>query len=155
MLLHLGRAEDDPRCEPRGVTTSVCNRRRHPIVLFGYIPGLEICTVGELVDSLQGLAILIMQQYTYAGRGKTVHSWEQTSRGCAEDKRPEWGPGSNNPRIGVPQRQQFNSWSSVFEDDRALHTYNEPYDSDYSEHMNIPTCLSTTSTSDGDVDIIW
>ena len=44
-------------------------------VLGSYIPGLEICTVGALVESLQGPAILIMQQYACAGRGARVYSW--------------------------------------------------------------------------------
>jgi hypothetical protein len=117
-----------------------------------YIPGLELCTVGGLVDSLQGKVILIMQNYAYLGTGNTVHSWNQISRGCSK---PPWVPGNNNIKMEVPRRRQFNNWKGIFEDDRSLYSYDEPYDSDYSEqNIIIPTCLRITSQSGEDIDII-
>ena len=127
-------------------------------VLGNYIPGLEICTVGALVQSLQGPAILFMQEYAYSGIGRTVHSWNQVSHGCPTHTfaftLPQWGSGNDNVRIEVPQRTQFNSWSGCFADDRSLYSYDEPYDADYSENVIIPTCLRTKSNSHTDIDII-
>ena len=57
------------------------SRTRHSVnvtkVMGTYIPGLELCTVGAVVKTRQGLKILVMEQYAYAGSGKAVHSYEQ------------------------------------------------------------------------------
>jgi len=49
-------------------------------VMGTYIPGLEICTVGAVVSTTRGTKILVMEQYAYAGSGKTVHSCAQIKR---------------------------------------------------------------------------
>ena len=54
----------------------------------------------------------------------------------------------------VPQRRQFNNWKGIFEDNRSLYAYDEPYDSDFSEEDNIPTCLRTKCQNGNDIDII-
>ena len=114
--------------------------------------GLELCTVGGLVYTLQGKAILIMENYAYLGTGNTVHSWNQISHGCPV---PPIGIGNHDSKIEVPRRRQFNNWAGIFEDDRSLYAYDEPYDSDYSEeNIIIPTCLRTKSEKGEDIDII-
>ena len=54
----------------------------------------------------------------------------------------------------VPRSKKFNSWSGCFGDDRSLYSYDEPYNSDYSEHVIVSTCLRTTSTSNTEIEII-
>ena len=43
-------------------------------VMGANIPGLELCTVGAVVSTMQGPRILVMALYAYAGSRKTVHS---------------------------------------------------------------------------------
>ena len=124
-------------------------------VMGTYVPGLEICTVAALANTLQGPAILIMHEYAYAGYGKTIHSCNQIADGCPEDEFDGWGVGNINVRIEIPKRRKHNKWAGRYANDRSSLGYQRQYVSDYpGDSEPIPTCLRTTSSHDEDVDII-